>query len=116
MVLKDSRIRIAGADDRSTHILKPAPWDRTLLERKQIPANENLTMQIASQVYGIKTAENGLCFTSKGEIVYITKRFDILPDGSKLPMEDFPLTLNVAMSMSGLDILVGWTLSASELA
>lgn len=92
-VLKDSRIRIAGDDDRSTHILKPAPWDRTLLERKQIPANENLTMQIASQVYGIKTAENGLCFTPKGEIVYITKRFDILPDGSKLPMEDFASVL-----------------------
>ena len=60
---------------------------------KQIPANENLTMQIASQVYGIKTAENGLCFTPKGEIVYITKRFDILPDGSKLPMEDFASVL-----------------------
>ena len=92
-ILKDSHIRIAGDGDRSTYILKPAPWDRTLVERKQIPANENLTMQIASQVYGIKTAENGLCFTPKGEIVYITKRFDILPDGSKLPMEDFASVL-----------------------
>ena len=46
-------------------------------------------MQIASQVYGIKTAANGLCFTPKGKIVYITKRFDVLPDGSKLLMEDF---------------------------
>ncbi|MCQ2074074.1 MAG: HipA domain-containing protein [Bacteroidaceae bacterium] len=92
-VLKDSRIRIAGDDDRSTYILKPSPWDRTLIERKQIPANEHLTMQIASQVYGIKTAENGLCFTPKGEIVYITKRFDILPDGTKLPMEDFASVL-----------------------
>ena len=92
-VLKDSQIRIAGDDDRSTYILKPAPWDRTLVERKQIPANENLTMQIASQVYGIKTAENGLCFTPKGEMVYITKRFDILPDGTKLPMEDFASVL-----------------------
>lgn len=92
-VLKDSQIRIAGDDDRSTYILKPAPWDRTLVERKQIPANENLTMQIASQVYGIRTAENGLCFTPEGEVVYITKRFDILPDGTKLPMEDFASVL-----------------------
>ncbi len=92
-VLKDSQIRIAGDDDRSTYILKPAPWDRTLMERRQIPANENLTMQIASQVYGIKTAENGLCFTPKGEIVYITKRFDILSDGTKIPMEDFASVL-----------------------
>ena len=92
-VLKDSQIRIAGDDDRSTYILKPAPWDRTLVERKQIPANENLTMQIASQVYGIRAAENGLCFTPEGEVVYITKRFDILPDGTKLPMEDFASVL-----------------------
>lgn len=92
-VVEDSRIRIAGDEDRSTYILKPAPWDRTLVERKQIPANEHLTMQIASQVYGIKTAENGLCFTPKGEMVYITRRFDILPDGTKLPMEDFASVL-----------------------
>jgi serine/threonine-protein kinase HipA len=46
-------------------------------------------MQIAKQVYGIVTAENGLCFTKDGQMVYITKRFDILPDGSKVEMEDF---------------------------
>jgi len=88
-VVDSSRIRIAQDGERSTHILKPAPWDKTLCNRKQIPANEHLTMQIASQVYGIKTAANGLCFTSDGQAVYITKRFDIRPDGSKSPMEDF---------------------------
>lgn len=88
-VIEKGHIRIAGNDEQSTYILKPAPWDETLRERKQIPANEHLTMQIASQVYGIKTAANGLCFTPKGKIVYITKRFDVLPDGSKLLMEDF---------------------------
>lgn len=46
-------------------------------------------MQIASQVYGIVTAANGLCFTENGQRVYITKRFDVLPDGNKLAMEDF---------------------------
>ena len=88
-IIKSGEIRIAGDNERSTHILKPAPWDKTLRDRKLIPANEHLTMQIASQVYGIQTAANGLCFTSKGQPVYITRRFDILPDGSKLPMEDF---------------------------
>lgn len=88
-IIKSGEIRIAGDDERSTHILKPAPWDKTLRDRKLTPANEHLTMQIASQVYGIQTAANGLCFTSKGQPVYITRRFDILPDGSKLPMEDF---------------------------
>jgi len=88
-VIEKGSIRIAGDNEQSTYILKPAPWDETLRERKQIPANEHLTMQIASQVYGIKTAANGLCFTPKGRIVYITKRFDILPDGTKMLMEDF---------------------------
>lgn len=88
-VISAGEIRISGENERSTHILKPAPWDKTLRDRKQIPANEHLTMQIASQVYGILTAYNGLCFTAKGQPVYITRRFDILPDGSKLPVEDF---------------------------
>ncbi|MDO4165365.1 MAG: HipA domain-containing protein [Bacteroides sp.] len=88
-VIEQGKIRIAHDQERSTYILKPAPWDKTLQARKQIPANEHLTMQIASQVYGILTAANGLCFTQSGQHIYITKRFDILPDGTKLPMEDF---------------------------
>lgn len=88
-VIEKGHIRIAGENEQSTYILKPAPWDETLRERKQIPANENLTMQIASQVYGILTAANGLCFTKKGQMVYITKRFDLLPNGTKMLMEDF---------------------------
>jgi hypothetical protein len=66
-------IRIAESNERSTYILKPAPWDETIATRKQIPANEHVTMQIARQVYGIVTAENGLCFTKDGQTVYITK-------------------------------------------
>ncbi len=88
-VIDGKKIRLPNEGERSTHILKPAPWDQTLRERKQIPANEHLTMQIAAQVYRINTAANGLCFTPKGQMVYITKRFDIQPDGTKLLMEDF---------------------------
>lgn len=88
-VIDNGKIRLSLDKERSTYMLKPAPWDQTLAERKQIPANEHLTMQIAAQVYGIQTAANALCFTPKGQMVYITKRFDILPDGAKSPMEDF---------------------------
>ena len=88
-VLDKGTIRMSGKDERSWYILKPAPWDNTLYTRKQIPANEHVTMQIASQVYGIETAENGLCFTPIGDMVYITKRFDLANDGSKYYMEDF---------------------------
>jgi serine/threonine-protein kinase HipA len=87
-VVEKGKIRLARGEERSTHILKPVPWDKTLQNRKQIPANEHLTMQIAAQVYGIPTAANGLCFTPSGQPVYITKRFDI-QNGLKVPMEDF---------------------------
>jgi serine/threonine-protein kinase HipA len=88
-VISGNKILIAGNDDRSTHIIKPAPWDAAISTRKQIPANEHLTMQIARQVYGILTADNGLCFTRDGHAVYITKRFDIMDNGAKREMEDF---------------------------
>ncbi len=88
-ILDEGIIRLSKENERSWYILKPAPWDNTLYTRKQIPANEHLTMQIASQVYDIITAENGMSFTPKGDMVYITKRFDLSKDGSKYDMEDF---------------------------
>lgn len=100
-VIDNGKIRIAEDGERSTHILKPAPWDNTLHDRKLIPANEHLTMQIASQVYGIQTASNGLCFTPDGHAVYITRRFDILPDGNKMPMEDFASLVGKNEQISG---------------
>lgn len=87
-VIDDGHIRLALEGEQSTHILKPAPIDVISL-RKQIPMNEHLTMQIANQVYGIQTAANGLCFSKDGQPVYITRRFDVQPDGSKLGQEDF---------------------------
>lgn len=101
-IIENGRIRIIRDGERSTHILKPAPWDKTLGERKQIPANEHLTMQIASQVYGIPTAANGMCFTPKGRGVYITKRFDVMPNGAKAPMEDFASAIGHNETTKGL--------------
>lgn len=88
-IIKSGEIKISGDNERSTHIIKPYPWDNTIYDRKLIPANEHVTMQIASQVYGIQTAASGLCFTPKSQPVYITRRFDRLAEESKLPMEDF---------------------------
>lgn len=88
-VIDGGKIRLSQDGERSTHILKPVPWDETIATRRHIPANEHLTMQIAARVYGIQTAANGLCVSSDGQLVYITRRFDILPDGAKAEMEDF---------------------------
>ena len=53
--------------ERGTYILKPAPSSYALLDRKYCPANEHLTMQMASQVYQIETAANSICFFRDGE-------------------------------------------------
>lgn len=87
-VVENGVVRLAQEGEQSTHILKPAPMDR-ISYRKQIPANEHLTMQIASQVYGIETAANGLIFDAKDQAIYITRRFDVMPDGGKLSQQDF---------------------------
>ena len=76
-IIDDGKIRLTHEGEQATYILKPAPFNLSLSTRKQIPANEHLTMQIASQVYGIRTASNGLCFSSSGQPMYITKRFDV---------------------------------------
>lgn len=100
-IISDGKISISGQNQRSTHILKPSPWDNTLEHRKQIPANEHLTMQIAAQVYDIETAENGLCFTPSGQCVYITRRFDIDSMGNKCLMEDFASLIGKNELVSG---------------
>ena len=88
-VLDGNHIRLTNANEQGTYILKPIPWEYSLSEYKQMPINEHLTMQIASQVYGIQTAKNGLCFTKNGKPVYITRRFDVNTDSSKNAQEDF---------------------------
>ena len=54
-VIDNGVFRLTEPYERGTYILKPilSDWDN----REFSPANENLTMQIASQAYGIQTAE-----------------------------------------------------------
>ena len=86
-VIDHGVFRLTKAGEQGTFILKPKLT--AFLNREFSPANENLTMQIASQVYGIETAPNAVCFTKAGEPVYVTKRYDIRPDGTKIQQEDF---------------------------
>ncbi|WP_425883770.1 HipA domain-containing protein [Parabacteroides sp. ASD2025] len=88
-IIREKKVILTPQGMQGTYIIKPAPTDRRIRNRKQLPANENLTMQIARQVYKINTAENGMLFFSDGEPAYLTKRFDVLPDGQKLAQEDF---------------------------
>lgn len=87
MLLEKNVLRLTRQGEQGTYILKPIPRDVRRVD--QVPANEHLTMQIAKQVYGITTAENAIIFFKDGSPAYVTKRFDVKPDGSKLGKEDF---------------------------
>ena len=55
----------------------------------QASENEHLTMQIAKQLFNIPVAENGLILFKDKAPAYITRRFDVKPDGTKHLQEDF---------------------------
>jgi len=87
MLLEKNILRLTKEGEKGTYILKPIPVN--MKRANQVPANEHLTMQIAKQVYGIKTAENAMVFFKNGTPAYITKRFDVKADGGKWGIEDF---------------------------
>lgn len=86
--LKLENNNLVLTEKKGEYILKPVPSGQ-FENLGQLPANEHLTMQIAAQVYKINTAANALIFFSDDRVAYITKRFDLLPDGNKLLQEDF---------------------------
>jgi serine/threonine-protein kinase HipA len=87
VLLEKNKLRLTNEGERGTYILKPIPSAGK--KPDQMPANEHLTMQIARQVYGMETAENALIYFKNGASAYITKRFDVKEDGTKLAQDDF---------------------------
>ena len=87
VLLEKNKLRLINEGEQGEYILKPIPGAGK--QKDQMPANEHLTMQIARQIFGIETAENALIFFKNGEAAYITKRFDVKNDGSKIAQEDF---------------------------
>lgn len=88
-IVSERKIRLTKEGEHGRYIIKPSPDYKHLRHREHIPANEHLTMQIARQVYKIKTADNALVFFTNGKKAYLTKRFDYAKDGKKIPQEDF---------------------------
>lgn len=90
-------------DVEGSHILKPVPAER--LDRvTDLPANEHVSMQIAQQVFGIRTAACGMIFFDEGSPAYITQRFDYKPgDMGKYQLEDFATLLAKTPEKEGHD-------------
>jgi len=101
LVLVQNLLRLAREGEQGQYILKPIP--RAGKNPDQMPANEHVSMQIARQVFGIETAENALIFFENGATGYITKRFDVNPDGSKKAQEDFASLAGITPQTHGAD-------------
>lgn len=103
LIVREHQLDRPSDEERGRYILKPAPSSYALLERKDCPANEHLSMQLASQVYHIETAPNALCFFRDGEAAYVTRRFDVAPDGSKYSQEDLASLAGLTKANGGSD-------------
>lgn len=76
----------------ATHLLKPVPvaMADALELAEDVPANEHLTMQVAAQVFRVRTAPCGLVFFSDGAPALVVRRFDRdASTNAKLRQEDF---------------------------
>ena len=101
MVLENNTLRLTRPGEAGTYILKPIPRD--VKKTNLAPANEHLTMQIARQVFSIPTAENALIFFPDGTPAYLTKRFDVKPDGNRWGKEDFATLAGKTSDNAGPD-------------
>jgi len=79
-IKKNSRFTIVGL--WGGFVLKPP-----LEAYPNMPEIEHLTMHLAG-LFKIETVPHGLIHLKSGELAYITRRIDRLPNGSKLHMED----------------------------
>lgn len=98
--LEENSLKLTEVGGR--YILKPIPVGR--FQHLEIaPENEHLTMQIASQVFKIETAENTLIYFKNSQPAYLVKRFDIKDDGKKWLQEDFSQIKQVNQQSNGVN-------------
>ncbi len=82
-VLRPKEQRFEIADRHGTYILKPPH-----AQYANLPENEDLTMRLA-ELAGIAVPFHGLVRAVDGSWTYFVRRFDRLPRGRKVAVEDF---------------------------
>jgi serine/threonine-protein kinase HipA len=87
--------QITPTDLGGTLILKP-----TSADYDDVSENEHVSMLIGQRL-GIDTPPCGLVSFSNGELAYIIRRFDRLPDGSKIHQEDLTQILGLQKDSGG---------------
>ena len=64
------------SEEKGEYILKPIPTG-SYENLGQVPANEHLTMQIASQIYKLNVADNGIIFLKMVKLLILQE--DLIP-------------------------------------
>jgi len=101
LILEKNKLRLTREGEHGQYILKPIPFRPPFGRAEELPANEQLTMQIARQAYGIAIAQCALIFFINGEPAYITKRFDYSREGQKIAQEDFASLTGMSKDKDG---------------
>jgi serine/threonine-protein kinase HipA len=76
------RLTVVGALGGNYILKPPSP------HYAEMPQNEHVTMRIAENAFGIKTVPSSMIRLASGELAYITRRIDRLPNGVKIHMLD----------------------------
>ena len=98
--LKFEGRKLATTDRNGVYILKPATSMRFRLF-SDMPANEHVTMQMAKQIFKMDVAESALLEFSSGEFAYLTKRFDVRKDDTRIHQEDFAQVADLSSGNAG---------------
>jgi len=109
-VIDKGVFRLTEKGERGTYILKPklTGFDN----RDFSPANENLTMQIASQVYGIETAENAVCLPATESRSMSPKGLISEATGAKSTRRTWlPWPVSLKRHTAGITSTTPWTMS-----
>ncbi|OVE74042.1 hypothetical protein BVX94_01815 [bacterium B17] len=86
--LRLTRGNLVPVESDGQYILKPVPSMVVPKFLEDVPANEHLTMQLASQLFNISTAANACVFLKDQSMAYVTRRFDYRGK-TKVAQEDF---------------------------
>lgn len=97
--------RRLSLDPDGQYILRPVP--QHIINADQYPANAQLTMQLAAQVFQIPTVKSALIFSADGSPAYIAKRFDVAKDGSRIIAKDFASLANLNQENAGVHYKYG---------
>lgn len=98
--------KISVSLDKKTKSIQKAPTGGTFILKPQndrfpnLPENEDLCMKLA-ELYRIEIPPHALIRLRDGSLAYLVKRFDRLPDETKLHVEDFTQILEIRDKYAG---------------